>query len=162
MVGYDGPGSELVLRTFRDTEISDQYTEWAEVICQCDCCCDKEITDDFDRERRQYVPANDPCPNDIIIAVDTSFCNDKREKQIRHTVASLVNAYADKQDFGIEPDQLRVALVTFDSDVQVLYGFDEYERNEGFQSEHLNNLLTRARELSVQNEVKIWKITKRK
>lgn len=77
--------SELILKTFTDNSINPLYSEWAEVVCHCDCCCEGN-NGGFDRERRQWDEPEDPCPNDIIIAVDTSACNYRREQQMKTTI----------------------------------------------------------------------------
>ena len=145
-------GAELVVRTYTDKTTNPAYSEWAEVICTCDCCCDNNSNDGFDRVRRQLVPPNNPCPNEIVIAIDTSFCNDNRVEQIRTTTKSLINAYADRQALGGELDEMRISLVTFDSDVEVIYGFDKYEEVTRFD-QHRNNLESESARLEIQNEV---------
>ena len=102
------------------------------------------------------MDTRDPCPNDIILAVDTSFCNENREVQIRQTVKSLVNTYAEFQQLGDENDNLRLSVVTFDSDVEVLYSFEQFERQEEWDGEHLGNLIRLSEKLEIKNEVK-WK-----
>ena len=124
--------------------------DMAEIICRCDINNNAQ-SDGFDRQRRQLVDREDPCPNDIIIAVDTSFCNDNRVQQIRQTMRSLINAYSDRQEIGSMNNNLRISLVTFDSDVQIHYGFEQYlERDD---TQHLNNLLDYSANLEIQNEV---------
>ena len=100
------------------------------------------------------MDTRDPCPNDIILAVDTSFCNENREVQIRQTVKSLVNSYAESQRLGAEADNLRLSVVTFDSEVEVLYSFEQYERDQEWDGQHLDNLIRLSENLEIKNEVK--------
>jgi len=141
--------SELILRTFTDNSINPLYSEWAEVVCQCDCCCEGN-NGGFDRERRQWDEPEDPCSNDIIIAVDTSACNYRREQQMKTTIKTLINTLQEKQNLGEDREDLRISLVSFNNDIDVLYSFRAYSSTD---QNHYGNLLQAIQDLEFENEV---------
>jgi len=62
----------------------------------------------------------------------------------------LINTLQEKQDLGEDREDLRISLVSFNNDIDVLYSFRAYSSTD---QNHYGNLLQAIQDLEFENEV---------
>lgn len=70
-----------------------------------------------------------PVKTDLVIALDTSFCNHYRIQQVKSNLIDLIGTISTPDNGGqVLGDSLRVALVSFNNEAREIFSFSKYDR----------------------------------
>ncbi|CAG5098129.1 Oidioi.mRNA.OKI2018_I69.XSR.g15394.t1.cds [Oikopleura dioica] len=77
-----------------------------------------------------------PVETDLVIALDTSFCNSNRIDQVKTNLLDLIGTITTPENGGQKlGDSLRVSVVSFNRDAREIFSFSKYNRLDNIQME---------------------------